>query len=152
MKHAQVPGLTWPADCPECGQGQIVPLARAGRTARHKNMPDLPVPADLAIPTCNVCSEEWIDGPTALALDRALEAAYQRQLQLLAITWLQKLAEQHVTQRHLERLLGLSQGYLSKIRSGASHPSPMLVGYLHLLATDPERRLREVESSFALGA
>jgi len=66
----------------------------------------------------------------------------------MAVRELQKLAAQRVTQRRIERLLGLSQGYLSKIRSGVSNPSPMLVGLLHLLASDPERRLREVEESF----
>ncbi|MCP3963477.1 MAG: hypothetical protein GY719_37050 [bacterium] len=109
----------------------------------------LPLPGDLEIPTCNSCGTEWIDRATASAVDAALEREYQRRLRQLAVTDLERLAARQVTQRRLEQLLGLSQGYLSKIRSGASRPSAALVSCLHLLAGDPERRLREMEESFA---
>ncbi len=140
--------VAWPIRCAQCGTGDIAPMARPGRTARYKTVAALAIPEDLEIPTCEVCGAEWIDEKTAAAVDAALESAYQRRLRAMAAGELQKLAAQRVTQRRIERLLGLSQGYLSKIRSGVSNPSPMLVGLLHLLASDPERRLREVEESF----
>ncbi len=138
----------WPIPCPACGKGEIFPAARAGRTARYKNMAALPLPEDLAVPTCAECGEEWIDRATATALDAALEDEYQNRLRRLAIANLDRLAACHVTQRRLEETLGLSHGYLSKIRSGASRPSVALVSCLHLLASDPESRMREMEDSF----
>ncbi len=148
-RETRTRGIAWPIKCVECGEGHVVPAATPGRTARYKTLPDLPVPDDLEIPTCDACGMEWIDRHAAEAVDAALEPIYQRRLHHLASAYLKQLADQRVTQRRLERLLGLSQGYLSKIRSGASNPSPMLVGVLRLLTIDPQRRLREVEESFA---
>ena len=112
-------------------------------------METLPLPDDLPIPTCSACGEEWIDRTTAQAVDSALEQEYQDRLRQLVVGSLERLAASGVTQRRLEQSLGLSHGYLSKIRSGASRPSAALVSCLHLLATDPECRLREMEESFA---
>jgi Helix-turn-helix len=141
--------ISWPIPCPTCGNGEVVPVARPGRTARYKNMPALPVPEDLPIPTCLACGVEWIDRPTATTVDAALERQYQRRLWELAVAGLERLAALRITQQRVEKILGLSQGYLSKIRSGASRPSATLVSCLHLLASDPEHRLREMEEWFA---
>ncbi len=147
--RAMTDSIVWPVSCPACGKGEVRPAARAGRTARYKNMASLPLPEDLEVPTCAACGEEWIDRATAHAVDEALEREYQSRLRQLAVADLDQLAARHVTQRRLEEILGLSHGYLSKIRSGASRPSVALVSCLHLLATDPEHRLREMEESFA---
>ncbi len=141
--------ISWPITCPTCGKGEVVPVARPGRTYRYKNMAALPLRDDVAIPTCRSCGAEWIDRPTAAVVDAALEREYQKRLWELAVADLERLAALRVTQQRLENILGLSQGYLSKIRSGASRPSATLVSCLHLLASDPEHRLREMEESFA---
>jgi hypothetical protein len=55
------------------------------------------------------------------------------------------LTPSHISKRRLELLLGLSQGYLSRLRSGSGNPSPTLV-YTHvILALDPATRLAELE-------
>ncbi len=69
--------IVWPIRCSTCGEGEVFPLARPGRSARYKNMAALPIPDDLAIPTCRACGAEWIDRPTAQAVDAALERRYQ---------------------------------------------------------------------------
>lgn len=43
------------------------------------------------------------------------------------------------SQRSIERLLGLSHGYLSRLGRGAGNPSPALIALLTLLANDPNR-------------
>jgi transcriptional regulator with XRE-family HTH domain len=43
------------------------------------------------------------------------------------------------SKRSIERLLGLSQGYLSRLGRGAGNPSPALIALLTLLANDPTR-------------
>ena len=44
-----------------------------------------------------------------------------------------------VSQRRMEAILGLSQGYLSRLANGSGTPSPPLVALLTLLANDPSR-------------
>ena len=50
-----------------------------------------------------------------------------------------------ISQRRLEVLAGLSQGYLSRLRSGDGTPSATLVCALALLARDPKGRLQELQ-------
>lgn len=144
MSKVNTRGLSWPLECPECGAGKVVSTARQGRTARYRSLRELPVPDDFEIPTCEQCGSEWIDGATAEAMDEALERVYREELRSSVVEDLQRLSK-YVTQRRPEEFLGLSHGYLSKIRSGVSRPSAVLARCLRLLATDPEHRLREME-------
>lgn len=50
----------------------------------------------------------------------------------------------HRTQQALERMLGLSSGYLSRLKAGKRTSRTLLV-LLVLLAARPEERLAEVE-------
>lgn len=43
------------------------------------------------------------------------------------------------SQRRVEHVLGLSQGYLSRLRNGGGNPSPVILATLTLLANDPNR-------------
>lgn len=52
--------------------------------------------------------------------------------------------------RKLERLLGVSQGYLSKLCAGTSNPSPELTLLLGLLASRPKLLLRRADAFWAL--
>jgi len=54
----------------------------------------------------------------------------------------------HFSQRHLELRLGLSQGYLSRLRAGSGNPSPALLSLLALLAVDPTR-LHELDRDWS---
>ena len=58
----------------------------------------------------------------------------------------------HSSQRRLEHLLRLSQGYLSRLRAGVSNPSAELVANLAMLCQDPPTRLLELERFWALPA
>lgn len=58
---------------------------------------------------------------------------------------IEQLFPQHIGMRQLEALLGLSKGYLSKLRhSHRMTPSPVLVSLLALLAVDPAQRISEL--------
>ncbi len=130
--------------CHACGEGEVKPTAVAGRVARYKTMPRVQIPADLPIPTCSKCGTEWLDKRTTQEVDAALEAAYRRDLGNRALISISTITS-HVSQRKLERLLGLSQGYLSKLRSGERTPSAELVSQLALIALDPYTRVKELE-------
>ncbi|HCF58412.1 MAG TPA: hypothetical protein DFS52_10515 [Myxococcales bacterium] len=124
--------------CPICGEGEIREVARSGRRLPYRNVPDLEVPADLAIPTCSACGEELIDAQLARRLDERLAGAYEAALSSKADAAIRKLAKL-VPQRDLEPLLGLSAGYLSKLKKGEKRPSSPLVAALMLLASDVNR-------------
>ncbi len=125
------------AKCPACGEGRVEPAKRAGRRLTHRNLPDVELPAGLAIPTCTACGEEWFDAKTTEAVQRAVEEAYAAELGAMADRAIRGLAEA-IPQRELERLVGVSAGYFSKLKGG-KEPSAALVALLALLASDPSR-------------
>lgn len=122
--------------------------ARPGRTMRYRNMAALPIPDDFGIPTCGRCHAEYLDEATGQALEPLLRQAYQQVLQQRARQAIDAVTA-HISQRRLETLLGLSQGYLSRLRAGAGNPSPELVSHLALIAHDPKLRLLELERYWA---
>ena len=144
-KRKAVGGLS----CPDCGVGNILPKACSGRQGTYKNR-SMEIPATVEIPTCNHCGSEWINEKTAAQIDQTLEEIFQAKLLKEAQRLLDILVAE-VTQQKMEQALGLSQGYLSKIRSGANTPSPMLVACLRLLADNPAKRLQTLQMPTAGG-
>ena len=69
----------------------------------------------------------------------------RQELQALFRAITKKIYPMHISQRRLEKLLGLSQGYLSRLRrSDRAMPSRLLVSALAQLAVDPVRRIQEL--------
>jgi hypothetical protein len=109
-------------------------------------MAALVVPSTVAIPTCDHCGNEWIDPETAEVLDDALQGVYANELHERLETALDAILKAtEVPQRKLEQLLGLSVGYLSRLRGRRGDASAQLVSVLALLAEDPKRRLKELD-------
>jgi hypothetical protein len=115
---------------------------RAGRRTRYKTM-ELEIPKEVEIPTCDNCGAEWMDRQVARAIDEALEGVYREALRALWAEVIQKITA-HTSMRRVEQVLGLSEGYLSKVTNGRSEPSAELIGNLGLIAKDVEPRLREI--------
>lgn len=137
--------------CPRCGAQAVRPRARDGRTMRYRNLARLPLPADVALPMCGRCRHDFVDADTQARLAPVLHEQYRRALQARVRLSIDALMI-HTSQRKLEILLGLSQGYLSRLRSGGGNPSPELVSHLALLAMDPTTRLAELEQYWAAPA
>lgn len=134
--------------CRECGLGTVKLTTKAGRKHRYKGIM-LSVPEDLAIPTCDHCGNEGLRGDMLEDYTKAMDNSYDQamvhraQLVIIEIT-------KYFTQKRLERLFGLSHGYLSKIRNGSTVPSQALLSGLSLLTTEPERRIHELEKQLEL--
>jgi NMD protein affecting ribosome stability and mRNA decay len=124
--------------CASCGKREVEPRAVIGRTSSFKNFAALPLPNDLRIPTCGHCGAEWIGAKDAERIDAALEKEAAASLSRLAREAIAAIAET-VTQGTLEQRLGLSAGYVSKLKRGHEVPSPWLVSALVLLAVRPNR-------------
>jgi hypothetical protein len=106
----------------------------------------LAIPDEIEIPTCDNCASEWFNREVARAIDSALEGAYQLELRRRFNYAIALLRHHGVTLGTLERVMQVSQGYLSKLRSPKADKklSASLVSYLMLLAKEP-RRVREAE-------
>lgn len=130
-----------PVCCEGCGKRGVQARRRHGRVLPWKELRALQVPADCPIPTCRFCGRTQLDGPAAELLRDRLETAYRQELRRRIRAAINELGGQ-TTFRSLERLLGLSQGYLSRLRAGAGNPSPALVAQLAMLAADPTQLQR----------
>ncbi len=131
--------------CVRCG-GKVKPVARPGRTKRFQAVAALPIPADFPIPTCVRCCSEY-PGPRLMEqLARVLQPIYQEWLQLAAAALIEQICAS-TSQRKVELILGISQGYFSRLKARAGKPSSALVALLYLLGKPGA--LRDVERFFA---
>ena len=135
--------------CIRCGVNAVKPRTGKGRTTRYRTMPFLPIPDAVLIPACASCGCEYLDEKTCEELSPLLHTVYLACLRTRVRLALDILS-QHIPQRHLEQLLGLSQGYLSRLRAGAGNPSPELVSHLALLCDDAPRSLERLQRFWAL--
>jgi NMD protein affecting ribosome stability and mRNA decay len=72
--------LSWkPRRCVSCGEGVVSLRAVEGRLASYKGVPNVPIPAEVEIPTCDRCGAEWLNEEVARRLDEALEAVSQKE-------------------------------------------------------------------------
>ncbi len=135
--------------CIRCGKRAVRPRRAKGRTTPYRTMPCLPIPEALALPECGYCRNLSIpDDETTLRVLHESYVASLRERVELAIVTLRDVR----SLRKLERLLGVSQGYLSKLRAGTSNPSPELTLLLGLLASSPKPMLRRADAFWALPA
>lgn len=129
--------------CMECG-GTVRFKAARGRMVPYRNA-RLEAPADVQIPTCAKCGEMYVDAKTAERLDALMEEEYGTLLGRIATDSLERLSTV-TTKRELEVLLGLSQGYLSKVPEKTT--STVLVNLLALLAADPKRSIATLRATW----
>lgn len=64
--------------CKECGNGRIIPTAKAGRTTPYRGRESMQIPADFEIPTCDNCGTEYFNDTTAEALDAVLDRMLEK--------------------------------------------------------------------------
>lgn len=133
--------------CPCCGRYAVRATAQPGRVCRYRNTV-LTLPADLRVPTCRRCKHRILSFESVPELAAALEATYRAELVRRAAAAIQQLG-QVCSQRKLEVLADLSQGYLSRLRAGDGVPSASLVSLLALLCAEPSR-LEELARYWAL--
>lgn len=134
--------------CFECGARAVRPVATPGRMTKYRSM-ELEIPATIEIPTCAECGAQWFDEKTDAALDGALEALYQNRLKERLNVFLDQILGKGISQAALERSIGVSTGYISKLRREERNPGSELVVALGLVATDPEKMIETAAAVFA---
>jgi hypothetical protein len=119
-------------------------VAEPGRRTTYKFL-ELDVPADLGVPACDRCEVEWHNDTTAAVFDEAMEQVFRRELATIAQRALDRIDAAGVRQSDVERAIGLSPGYLSKIKRGERAPEPALVAQLAIISMDPDARLADAQ-------
>ena len=135
------------SQCPCCGRHAVRPVAQAGRVCRYRNMA-LTLPAELPVPTCGRCKHMLLSFDTVPLLAATLEATYRAELIHRAGVEIRRLGRIY-SQRHIQEVLDLSLGYLSRLQAGDGVPSALLVSLFALLGADPSR-LEELKRYWAL--
>lgn len=135
--------------CIRCGAKAVKPRKGSGRTTNYRTMPCMPIPEDLLIAACGRCQSEYLDAQTSTTLGPQLQEVYLACLRTRVRIAIDILSR-HVSQRRLERMMGMSQGYFSRLRAGAGNPSPELVSHLALLCHDPPKRIEELARFWSL--
>ena len=138
-----------PTVCCRCGASAVVKSTGVDRTIPYRTLPALPLPWDLVIACCKRCKSLFPEQSAPDELRLRLQALYVESLQSRIRTALAVL-KQSISQRRLELLLGVSQGYLSRLKAGAGNPSSELVLLLALLSLDPARHLATLQQFWAL--
>jgi hypothetical protein len=134
--------------CRECGQGTVRLVAEPGRRTTYRFL-ELDVPVHVAIPTCDHCGMEWHNDTTAEVFDEAMEQVFRSELVTISHRALERIDAAGVRQSDVERAIGLSPGYLSKIKRGERAPEPMLVAQLAVISMNPAARLSEAQKAWA---
>lgn len=124
--------------CPVCGEVALSLRKGPHRFLTHRRL-QVEVPEDIELPECGECGARPINLKLAEKLDPILQEAYERRLAQLVNDDLDRLAARRPLYEW-EQILGLSKGWLSKVRE-ARTPGSQLVALLRLLANDPSREL-----------
>lgn len=132
-----------PAPCPKCGASarqtwELPP----GSPLFYRRHVLITLPSVVRARQCGRCAHVSVD----LADRKLLEREYHDTLTRISREALERLWR-HYSQRHIQIAIGLSDGYLSRIKSGKPYyPSGPLTALLVLLADDPKllRRIEEV--------
>lgn len=128
--------------CPLCEKGKVSPLA-SQEPMPFRHVACLKPAWPVRVPTCDRCHERFFDTATARSLDEALEAALATLNRTIVEGAIERLASVH-TEREWEKRLGLSPGYLSRLRAG-KESSVALTALLGLLSRSPERQWKHLE-------
>lgn len=121
------------APCTTCGKLAVKDRARRGRFTVFMHL-TVEIPEDILVPECSRCKQVYLSNSESLL--NGIRRAYLAALKEMAQDALWSLRE-HISLRQLELLLGLSQGYLSRIKLDLGQPSAPLVALLGLLAESP---------------
>lgn len=101
------------------------------------------MPSSLPLVECEKCGERYPSGPDTDTVAEALAVAYRDHLRGKLEAALKKLTASGTRLGEIEEELGLSAGYLSKVRKRVE-PSFQLVALLTLVADEPIRSMAKV--------
>lgn len=138
--------------CFTCGEGTIALRNARGLRVPYKDEREVPIEVDVEVHLCDRCGEMLLDEDAALRLDAVQESTYRRLRVRRAAEAVEGIcAALDVTQRELERLIGVSDGYVSKLLHGRRVPDATTLRLLHLIHADPHAAVRRIAEIAEIG-
>jgi transcriptional regulator with XRE-family HTH domain len=115
--------------CAVCGNGTVRLAKGEGRPFQYSRGFSLPIPDDVLLPTCDRCSEIYMDPETMDRVQTLLKAVFARQQSLHLSELMAELKQRspEVTYADVARVLGVTPAYLSNILRGRKEASVTLV-------------------------
>lgn len=138
-------------NCPLCrALSAVAPRKGSGRSLPFRVFAQLPIPDDVLVPSCHRCGAVCWNDQTSQAMVPVLEALYVDRLRHMVSAAIETL-EIEVPQNWLECALGMSQGYLSRLKARDGNPSAQLVALLCLVAESPKETLHTIQDRWEAG-
>ncbi len=120
-----------------CG-GEIRPTNIRGERWPYRDAVDLLIDEDLFMPVCAACGEMMLDEGDSKRLDEVLQRAYEEHRHkateqlIVCIT-----RDFNITQGEIEQILGMSTGYISKVKRREKMLSAQAFRTLFMLSEEP---------------
>ena len=131
--------------CPVCDEGTVESRNLRGVSVPFRDEPAVLIDEDLLVPQCDTCGEMLLNDRVAAVYDHVLQRLYERQRINQQKREIERaLSALRVNQSELEALLGVSQGYVSKLLRGEKVTSATTVRFLHVLSSDPPMAVRSL--------
>jgi DNA-binding transcriptional regulator YiaG len=143
---------TWEVKCFSCDEGTIAQRNARGQIVGYRDERAIPIEADLIVHLCDHCGEMLLDADAAARLSAVLEPSYRRlkvRRVMEAVDGIRAALD--ISQRDLERLIGVSDGYISKLRHGRRVPDATTLRLLHLINADPHAAVRRIAEIAEIG-
>jgi hypothetical protein len=131
--------------CPVCG-GEVRPSKAEGRTRMYRRgAPDMAIPADFAIPTCDQCGERYFDDELVKALEPYLRDEFLK-WQAKHLRELVDILTQRngVSKAKVAGVCGITPSHLSHLIVGSSLSSPTLQRLLEAFVMEEQEFKRQL--------
>lgn len=123
--------------CKSCCEGEYVEQNLRGKKRPYREKKQVEIQVDIKLPVCQNCGNIKLDKKGRQKLDRALEQAYEQERKQRQTKIIEKLEALDIPQAKVERILGLSRGYLSKVKRQKRVIKTSLLKQLEAMAARP---------------
>lgn len=132
--------------CMECGSSKGTRRPRPDLTWKMAHGIELPLPVEVPLMSCNECNEAEYGPGDIDAIEGLLRPIFIQKLAEHVVLLVATITKQNaISSAKLEKICGVSAGYLSKLQSGDKNMSVTIVRLLESFASHPsdvERHLR----------
>lgn len=125
--------------CPNCEKGTVALRRIAGRKEVAIPGVEVELPADLELPTCNVCLDYSVPESAEEAVSLAIQERFRHWQRSYVDGLVRTLCDRHqVTRRRVAAALDVTASYLSNIVAGDKAASSMLLRLLRAFVVAPD--------------
>jgi hypothetical protein len=119
-----------------------------GRAFAYRDESALPLSESLSLQVCNTCDEIRESAADSRALDSALQRSYAALHRAMASDAMERLTRDGWRQVEIERVMALSNGYLSKVLRGEKVLTGSTLRHLIHLSLHPRAALKDLASFY----